>query len=99
MVSNAIAHAKQYHAYQIHGDFIHQEPSQLHPTSSSQPFDMWDMDVIEPISPPSSKGHRFILTITDCFSKRADAIPLKEVKISDMIKFVKYHIIYYFDIP
>ena len=37
--------------------------------SSLWPFDMWGMDVIGPISPPTSKGHQFILVITDYFSK------------------------------
>jgi len=52
----------------------------LHPTSSSSPFEMWGMDVTGPINPPTSIGHRFILAITDYFSKLAEAVPLKEVK-------------------
>ena len=63
------------------------------------PFEMWGMDVVGPISPPSSKGRRFILAITDYFSKWAEAIPLKEVKASNVIKFVKHHVIYRFGIP
>jgi len=51
---------------------------------------MWGMDIIGPISPPTSKGHRFILAIIDYFSKWAKAVPLKEVKISDVIKFIIY---------
>jgi len=57
------------------------------------------MDMVGPISPPLSKGHRFILTITNYFSKWAEAIPLREVKTSDVIKFVKHHIIYRFGVP
>jgi len=57
------------------------------------------MDVVGPISPPSSKGHQFILAITDYFSKWAEAIPLREVKASDVIKFVKHHVIYRFGVP
>jgi len=60
---------------------------------------MWRMDVIGPISPPSSKGLRFILAITDYFSKWAGAIPLKEVKTSEVIKFIKHHVIYRFGVP
>ncbi|XP_020249346.1 uncharacterized protein LOC109826741 [Asparagus officinalis] len=60
---------------------------------------MWGMDIVGPISPSSFKGHRFILAITDYFSKWAKTIPLKEVKISDMVKFIKHHIIYMYDIP
>ena len=54
---------------------------------------MRGMDVVGPISPPSSKGHRFILVITDYFSKWAEAIPLREVKASDVVKFVEHHVI------
>jgi len=60
---------------------------------------MWGMDVVGPISPPSSKGHQFILTITGYFSKWAEAIPLREVKTSDVIKFIKHHVVYYFGVP
>ena len=62
---------------------------------------IWDVGDgrVGPISPPSSKGYRFILTITDYFSKWAEAIPLREVKTFDMIKFVKHHIIYRFGVP
>jgi len=56
------------------------------------------MDVVGPISPPSSKGHRFILAITDYFSKWAKAITLSEVKASDVIKFFKHHVIYRFGV-
>ena len=50
--------------------------------------------MVGPISPPSSKRHRFILAITDYFSKWAEAIPLREVKTIDVIKFIKYHVVY-----
>jgi len=60
---------------------------------------MWGMDGVGPISPPSSKGHRFILAITDYFSQWAEAILLREVKASGVIKFIKHHVIYYFGVP
>ena len=60
---------------------------------------MWGMEVVGPISPHSSKGHQFILAITDYFSKWAEAIPLRKVKASDVIKFVKHHVIYRFGVP
>ena len=56
------------------------------------------MDVVSPISPPSSKEYRFILGVTDYFSKWAEAIPLREVKASDVIKFIKYYVIYRFGV-
>ena len=91
MMTEAIAYAKKCHACQIHSDFVHQPPEQLHPTDSIWPFEMWGMDIMGPISPPSAKGHRFILAVTDYFSKWAEAIPLREVKTSDVIQFIKHH--------
>ena len=99
MITYAIAYAKRCHTCQIHGDFIHQAPGNLHPTTKSWPFEMWGIDVIGPINPPTSKGHRFILTITEYFSKWAEAIPLKEVKATDVIQFIKHHVIYRFGVP
>jgi len=60
---------------------------------------MWGMDVVGPISPPSSKGHQFILAITDYFSKKAEAISLREVKTSNVVKFIKHHVVYRFGMP
>jgi len=99
MTPDAIAYAKRLHACQIHGDFIHQVPGHLRPMTSTWLFEMWGMDVVGPISPPSSKGYRFILPITDYFSEWVKVIPLKEVKISDVIKFIKHHVIYCFGVP
>jgi len=99
MVSDAIAYVRRYHTCQIHGDFIHQAPGHLHSTSSSWSFKMCGMDVIGPISPPTSKGYQFILDITDYSSKWMEVIPLKEVKMYNIIKFIKHHVIYHFGIP
>ena len=69
MIPDDVAYAKRCNTCQIHGDFIHQAPGHLGPTTSSWPFKMWGMDVVGPISPPSSKRYQFILAITDYFSK------------------------------
>jgi len=99
MISDATAYARRCQACQIHGDFIHQAPEYLHPMFSSWPFEMLGMDVIGLINPPTSKRHRFILAITDYYSKWAEAIPLKKVKTFNVIKFIKHHVIYSFSIP
>ena len=57
---------------------------------------MRGMDVVDPISPPTFKRHRFILAITDYFSKWDEAILLREIKTSHMIKFIKHHMVYRF---
>jgi len=67
IISDSIAYARRCHACRIYGDFIHQTPGHLYLTSSSWPLEMRGMDVIGPISPPASKGHRLILAIIDYF--------------------------------
>ena len=91
--------AKSCHGCQIHGDFKHQPPVPLHPTVPSWPFDAWGIDVIGPIDPPSSGGHRFILAATYYFSKWAEAVSLREVKSDNIINFLERQIIYRFGIP
>jgi hypothetical protein len=91
--------AKSCHGCQIHGDFKHLPPVPLHPTVPAWPFEAWGIDVIGPIDPPSSRGHRFILAITDYFSKWAEAVSLREVKTDNVISFLERHIIYRFGVP
>jgi len=42
----------------------HQPPELLHPTVASWLFEAWGIDVIGLISPPSARGHQFILAIS-----------------------------------
>jgi transposase InsO family protein len=57
------------------------------------------MDMIGKINPPSSKGHQYILAITDYFTKWVEAIPMKSVTLKDVINFIKEHVIHRFGIP
>jgi transposase InsO family protein len=57
------------------------------------------MDMIGKINPPSSKGHQYILAITDYFTKWVEAIPMKSVTSNDVINLIKEHVIYRFGIP
>lgn len=91
--------ARSCHNCQIHGDLKHQPPVPLHPTIPSWPFDAWGMDVVGPFDPPSSGGHKFILAATDYFSRWAEAVPLREVKSSNVINFLEHNIIYRFGVP
>jgi hypothetical protein len=54
--------------------------------------------MIGKINPPSSKGHQFILAITDYFTKWVEAVPMK-VTSGNIINFVKEHVIHRFGIP
>jgi hypothetical protein len=60
---------------------------------------MLGMDMIDKINPPYSKGHQYILAITDYFTKWVEAIPMKSVTSKDVINFIKEHVIHRFGIP
>ena len=63
------------------------------------PFRGWAMDMIGQINPPSSKGHQWVLAVTDYFTKWVEAVPMRSVASKDVISFVKEHIIHRFGIP
>jgi len=65
MIADAVEYAKRCKVCQNHTDFIHKTPELLHPTVASWPFKAWRIDVLGTISPPSTKGHWFILAITN----------------------------------
>ncbi|KAJ1699738.1 hypothetical protein LUZ63_008250 [Rhynchospora breviuscula] len=88
--------SKQCYMCQIHGDFIHQHPNILHPTVVSWPFEIWRTDIISPIDPQASNGHRFILATTDYFSKWAEARSYREIKV---VKFFTTQVIYRYGNP
>jgi transposase InsO family protein len=69
------------------------------PYYQAMPFRGCGIDLIGQINSPSSKGHKFVLLATDCFTKWVEAIPLKKVTSENMVEFVKEHIIYRFGIP
>jgi hypothetical protein len=57
------------------------------------------MDMIGKINPPSSKGHQYILTIMDYFTKWVEAISMKIGTTKEVINFIKEHVIHRFGIP
>jgi hypothetical protein len=71
----------------------------MNPIIKPWPFRGWGMDMINKINPPSSKGHQYILAITDYFTKWVEAIPMKSVTSNDAINFIKEHVIHRFGIP
>ncbi|XP_069147092.1 uncharacterized protein [Solanum lycopersicum] len=84
---------------QTHADMIRVPPIELHVTSSPWPFTAWGMDVIGPIEPTASNGHRFILVAIDYFTKWVEATSHKLVTKKVVDDFVKNNIICRFVIP
>jgi hypothetical protein len=73
--------------------------SVMNPIIKPWPFRGWGMDMIDKINTPSSKGHQYILAITDYFTKWVEAIPMKSVTSKNVINFIKEHVIHRFGIP
>jgi hypothetical protein len=71
----------------------------MNPIIKPCPFRGWGMNMIGKINPPSSKGHQYILAITDYFTKWVEAIPMKSVTSKDVVNFIKEHVIHRFGIP
>jgi hypothetical protein len=73
--------------------------SVMNPIIKPWSFRGWGMYMIGKINPPSSKGHQYILAITDYFTKWVEVIPMKSVTLKDVINFIKQHVIHRFGIP
>jgi hypothetical protein len=73
--------------------------SVMNPIIKPWSFRGWGMDMIGKINPPSSKGHQYILVITDYFTKWVEAIPMKSVTLKDVVNFIKEHVLQGFGIP
>jgi hypothetical protein len=65
---------KEYQACQRFGKIQMVPASVMNPIIEPWPFRGWGMDMIGKINPPSSKGHQFILAITDYSTKWVEAV-------------------------
>ncbi|XP_070025753.1 uncharacterized protein [Nicotiana sylvestris] len=73
--------------------------AELHPMSALWSFVAWGMDVIGPIEPKASNGHRFILVSINYFTKWVEAVTLKDVTKKGVVDFVHSNIICRFGMP
>ncbi|XP_015165068.1 uncharacterized protein K02A2.6-like [Solanum tuberosum] len=67
--------------------------------SSPWPFVAWGMDVIGPIEPVASNGHRFILVAIDYFTKWVEPTSYKSVTKKVVADFVRNNLICRFGVP
>nr|XP_009629027.1 uncharacterized protein K02A2.6-like [Nicotiana tomentosiformis] len=61
-------------------------------------FSTWVMDVIRPIDPAASNGHRFILVAIDYFTKWVEASTYKAITNKVVVDSVRKNIVYRFEI-
>ncbi|XP_070013111.1 uncharacterized protein [Nicotiana sylvestris] len=99
MEKDCISLVRKCHQCQVHGDLIHALPSKLHHMSAPWPFVAWGVDVIRPIEPRASNGHRFILVSIDDFTKWVKTVTFKAVTKKAVVDFVHSNIICRFGIP
>jgi hypothetical protein len=58
-----------------------------------QPFSPWVLNVFGLINPKSRKGHMYILTSTDYFTKWPEVVALKKDDAKELIRFLKDNIL------
>ena len=71
----------------------------LHPVIVEFPFQQWGLDFVGPITPPSSLQQKYILTVTDYFTRWVEAIPLKAANTNSIISFLESNIVTRFGVP
>ncbi|KAK1693206.1 hypothetical protein QYE76_009903 [Lolium multiflorum] len=99
MLEDCFKYYKGCQACQNFGSIQMVPASAMNPIIKPWPFRGWGMDMIGKINPPSSKGHAWVLAITDYFTKWVEAVPMKSVASKDVVSFVKEHVIHRFGIP
>ena len=90
---------KKSHKCQVHGHLIRVPPHELNVMSSPWPFIAWVMDVVSPIEPAASNGHRFILVAIDYFTKWVEAVSYNSVTKKVVADFVRNNLICRFRVP
>ncbi|RDX66808.1 Pol polyprotein, partial [Mucuna pruriens] len=99
MESGCYQHMKGCMKCQMYTDNIYMAPSTLHNLTSLWPVFMWGLDMIGPIEPKASKGHRFILVAIDYFTKWVKATSYTNVTKNVVTRFIKRDIICRYSLP
>ena len=93
MENDCCKFVQKCHKCQVHGDLIRVPHHELKVMSSPWPFVAWGMDVIGPIEPAASNGHRFILVPIDYFTKWVEVASYKSVTKKVVADFVRNNLI------
>ncbi|XP_056169085.1 uncharacterized protein LOC130138612 [Syzygium oleosum] len=99
MEADCIRHVRYCHRCQIYADKINVPPNELRQMSEPWPFSMWGIDMIGPINPKASNGHRFILVAIDYFTKWIEANSYANVTAKNVAKFIRRDIIARYGVP
>lgn len=77
---------------------IHAPAQDLQPTITPWPFSHWGFDIFGQVYPNSSNGHKYIIAVTEYFTKWVEAIPLNYIADKQISKFILNYIIFRFGI-
>jgi hypothetical protein len=99
MIADCFKYYKGCQVCQKFGDLQLILAAELHPIIKLWPFRGCGLDFIGEIHPSSSKGHRFVLVVTDYFTKWTEVVALKNMTHMEVIEFITEHIIHRFGIP
>ena len=90
---DCIDYVRKCHKCQVYSDKINAPPTPLFNLTSPWPFAMWGIDVIGPVNPKASNGHRFILVAIDYFTKWVEAGSFAHVTQKVVKKFIERDLI------
>ena len=90
---DCIDYVKKCHKCQIYSDKVNMPPAPLFNLISPWPFAMWGIDVIGPVNPKASNGHRFILVAIDYFTKWVEASSYAHVTQNVVKRFIEKNLI------
>ncbi|XP_070020857.1 uncharacterized protein [Nicotiana sylvestris] len=93
METDCIWYVRKCYQCQVLANMIKVFPNELNTTSSPWSFVAWGMDVIGPIEPTTSNGHRFILVAIDYFTKWVEVASYKAVTKKVVADFAKDRIV------
>ena len=99
MERDCVEYVRRCRKCQIYADRINAPPAPLHNMSTPWPFAMWGIDIIGPINPKASNGHRFILVAIDYFTKWIEACSYASITQKVFVKFLKNNIICRYGVP
>ncbi|RDX71817.1 hypothetical protein CR513_48778, partial [Mucuna pruriens] len=92
-LAHCYQHVRKCAKCQIYANHFNVAPTALYNLNAPWPFSMWGIDVIEPIEPKASNGHRFILVAIDYFTKWVEVASYPSVTCSTVVRFIKKDII------
>jgi len=99
MEKDCIEFVRKCHKCQVYSDKINAPPLPLFNMVSPWPFAMWGIDVVGPINPKASNGHRFILVAIDYFTKWVEACSYAHVTQKVVKRFIERDLIYRYGLP